>query len=130
VAGAAARFGDVANEGKSVERGLRVDVDQTARVIAVAGELDMATVDIMMRAALPLAAEPGNLTIDLSSTSFMDSSGLNGLLSLARAVRRYGRLIVRGARPNVRRVFEMSGIEGSEPLLVLSPPDPELDKSR
>jgi anti-anti-sigma factor len=110
------------------EKGFHVEVDPTARVVAVAGELDMATVETMMRASLPLAAEPGDLTIDLSGTTFMDSSGLNGLLSLARAVRRDGRLIVRGPRPNVRRVFEMSGLDASGELMITLPPRDDADE--
>jgi anti-sigma B factor antagonist len=118
----------VPDNGKLGEGGFHVEVDPTARVVEVSGELDMATVETMMRASLPLAAEAGDLTIDLSGTSFMDSSGLNGLLSLARAVRRYGRLIVRGARPNVRRVFEMSGIEASSELVITLPTSEDADE--
>jgi anti-sigma B factor antagonist len=50
-----------------------------ARVLTVAGEVDLATVPDL-EAALPLTGLPEQVVLDLSAVQFMDSSGLRFVL--------------------------------------------------
>lgn len=90
---------------------LRVEVRclESGALVRLEGEVDMATakqLDIALR-ELPRL----RVTVDLSGLTFMDSSGLNALV---RAHREFaaegGELSLEGARQNIRKVFEVSGL--------------------
>jgi anti-sigma B factor antagonist len=75
--------------------------------IAVSGELDIATTPELADAVEnALIAAVRDLTIDLCSTTFIDSSGINVLLQAARGT---PRLTVVCAPGPVRRVLDISG---------------------
>ena len=85
------------------------------RVVAVAGELDVATVPELAHALSTL--EHCNVDVDLASVTFVDSSGLRCLLEAHRRIDGDGHtLTVRGASSIVRRTFEITGLD--EVLLV------------
>lgn len=79
------------------------------RVIALRGELDVATVG-RLRAALAPIVEDNSVTkvvVDLVEVTFIDSTGLMTLLNaLRRLVRRGGRLVLACSNPTVLRLFE------------------------
>lgn len=53
----------------------------------------------------------GNVVLDLSKMTFMDSSGLAVVLHLQRALRTVGRaLTVQGTNPQAMRVFQAAGL--------------------
>lgn len=60
-----------------------------------------------------LAADPsGTTTVDFSSVTFCDSTGLRVLVSQQRRhAEAGGRLQVRSAAPAIRRVFEITGLD-------------------
>ena len=66
-----------------VEQPLRIEQRPGERVLALEGELDMAETVALVDAAAPLAAGSGDLTLDLSGLTFIDSSGLLALLRTA-----------------------------------------------
>jgi anti-anti-sigma factor len=99
--------------------GLRVTADRRGdwTVLAVAGELDLATADEFAAAVREQLA--GNrVLLDLRELSFMDSSGVRVLDALQRDVERGDRnLAIRGEfQDNVRMVLEMTGMLGSLPI--------------
>jgi anti-sigma B factor antagonist len=50
--------------------------------------------------------------VDLSDVSYCDSTGINALLAAyLRATARHIDMVVTGAAPPVRRVFEMAGVD-------------------
>jgi len=52
-----------------------------------------------------------NIILDLTAVEFVDSSGLGAILGRYKQVSGMGgKLLVIGLRPNVRRVFEFSGV--------------------
>ncbi len=65
--------------------GIRIDVTSVegATVVTVDGELDMATADHLVAAAAELPAGHEPLVLDLSSVSFLDSSGIRALLEVS-----------------------------------------------
>ncbi|TCO53746.1 stage II sporulation protein AA (anti-sigma F factor antagonist) [Actinocrispum wychmicini] len=81
--------------------------------VAVAGELNLATGDVVLR-KLSSLVDRGyvHLVIDASKVSFCDSSGLGALLrARARASAVAGDLTIRSASPQLRRVLEIAGIQ-------------------
>lgn len=77
-----------------------------ATVVSVAGELDVATAPELSRA---LASLEGNVTVDLSSATFADPSGLRVLLD-ARAGNCRVRVLRRRGGP-VARLLALTGTE-------------------
>ncbi len=88
----------------------RIQIDERDRTIAVRGEIDMATADRIVGAAIPIALTPGDLRLDLAETTFLDASGLRALVWLAHQVKDHGSLVLVHSAPNVRRLLDLSGI--------------------
>ena len=87
------------------------DVDDQTHVLALRGELDVATVP---RLAEPLrealAAGKTAVVIDLGELTFLDSTGLMVLLNgLRRVVRQGGNLAIVCTNPTVLRLFDITG---------------------
>lgn len=78
-------------------------------VLAVGGEVDLATVERFRNALLEAQGSP-RVVVDLSAVTFMDSSGLNALVAAYHRVPAGGELRVTGLRTNVRKVFEITGL--------------------
>jgi len=81
--------------------------------VLVSGEIDVATSPIL-REELTVLVERGarDCTIDISDVAFVDSSGLGVLVGLyKRLAETNGTVRVVGARPAVRKVFEITGLE-------------------
>ena len=76
----------------------------------VAGEVDAAT-HHLLRNALVAAVEGGakDLVIDMSDVTFMDSSGLRGLVE---SIRLGAGVTLRHVRPAVQQVFDIVAIRG------------------
>ena len=80
-------------------------------VLAVAGEVDMAS-SPSLRSAVATALDSGahELWVDLSTTTFMDSSGLHVLLDAHRiAEELHRRLTIICPPGNVRRLLDITG---------------------
>jgi anti-sigma B factor antagonist len=79
-------------------------------VLALRGELDVATVDDFRNALhRAIEHEANNIVVDLSEVTFIDSTGLMTLLNaLRRLVRRDGRLAIVCSNPTVLRLFEVT----------------------
>jgi anti-anti-sigma factor len=82
--------------------------------IAVKGELDLAAApDLLRRLDAAIEADPGgDVVVDLRSATFIDSTGLGVLVACRhRSVTAGGTLTVVHLAPNVRRVFEATGLD-------------------
>jgi anti-sigma B factor antagonist len=91
--------------------GLWIEVsDQgTTTTIALHGEWDLAQQQAARHAIqMALAREPERVVLDLSGLSFMDSTGIHGVIELARGTARLkaNLVIIPGPRA-VRRLFEI-----------------------
>ena len=85
-----------------------------AAVVALSGELDAHTAG-HLRALLAeqLLAGPGNLVVDLSALSFIDSAGLATLIAADKGTRRAGmKLVLAAPAPSVKKVLKITGIDG------------------
>ena len=92
---------------------ITIDKQNGATVISVRGEIDhhsartiMENIDHIISSALPM-----RLVLDLSSVTFMDSSGIAVLLRALRQMDQLGgNLRVVGIPPQPRRVLDAAGI--------------------
>lgn len=79
------------------------------QVVRLHGELDLAYA-APVRAAL-LGVAGAEVVVDLSGLNFIDASGLSALLAARREMAEQGRrLVLAGPSPQVRRVFELTGL--------------------
>jgi anti-sigma B factor antagonist len=80
-------------------------------VLAVSGEIDMATADQLRDALLRAAESRIDVWVDLSEVEFMDSTGLNALVIAHRAMGDDGRrLYVICPDGPAHRALEVSGL--------------------
>ncbi len=105
----ATRGADVASP---LSLGIQIVQYDDEAVVAVEGELDIATAPVLQREVEPLWAAPMNvLTIDLEQVGFMDSSGLRALNELRTAAEeRDVTFALFGVQPRVRRVLDITGM--------------------
>ena len=89
-------------------------------VVTLFGELDVATAD-RLRPALERALEmPGDVEIDLRGCTFVDSSGIAVLVWAAWRLKQDSRrLRLRGARPRVRNIFDLTGLTEHSSVVVV-----------
>ena len=84
-------------------------------VLAVVGEIDLATAPRVRQAVIDVLATAGSspsVVLDLGSVDFIDSSGLGVVLGALKRVRAAdGRLRVIVREPQVRRVFELTDLD-------------------
>ena len=82
-------------------------------LVALSGELDMATAPLLEGCLAPVEADgPASIMVDLRDLMFIDSTGLGVLLrARGRAEANGHRLLVVGASPTARRLFELTGTQ-------------------
>lgn len=97
----------------SIPFSARVVPGKTETTIALRGELDIATVPIVEEHLVRLEADGvTSIVIDLVELTFIESAGLHVFLDARTRARLNDReLLFFGARPELRRVFELVGAE-------------------
>ena len=85
--------------------------------VAPAGELDLATVPDVEAALRGAEPAPGQVVLDLSAVTFMDTSGLRLVLEEEkRAAERGSSFLIVPGPPSVQRIFELSGVADRLPF--------------
>jgi anti-anti-sigma factor len=93
---------------------VQADPDGTLRL---SGEFDLSSVEAF-RLAIETSADPEREIVqDLTHLTFLDSSGIRAILTMAQEIGTNG-VLLRNAQPNVRRVIELIGIEGRSGIRV------------
>lgn len=84
-----------------------------ATVVAVTGDIDLFTTPEFKLAIAEAAADPGDtVVVDLTGTTFLDSSSLGVLIGARRQLERRGRsLIVACDREPILKVFRVTGLD-------------------
>src|SRR5712672_762140 len=96
---------------------IRVRRDRGYTVVAVAGEVDIATVARLRERLFELAASGRPLVVDLDQVSFIDSAGLGALVGTAnRATAHGGSVYAACDRPKIRELFRLAGLDCRIPL--------------
>ncbi|HEX4466739.1 MAG TPA: STAS domain-containing protein [Solirubrobacteraceae bacterium] len=91
----------------------REELDERTSVIAVEGDLDLSTAP-QLKFMLADAIEEGHsvLVVDLTETTFMDSTALGVLVGTNRSLAADGRIVIVCTRQTVLKIFEFSGMDG------------------
>jgi anti-anti-sigma factor len=85
-------------------------------VLAVGGELDIATVPALTRQAAAALRHPTErLILDLSGLAFTDCTGVRALAAVTRAVPAGCPVLVRGTSRPVRRLLDLLGVTLERP---------------
>lgn len=88
-------------------------LDADTSVVDVGGDLDLATAP-QLKWMLVDALDEGysQLVLDLTRTTFMDSTALGVLVGVTRSLGAGGTLAIVCASPTLARIFELSGMDG------------------
>jgi anti-sigma B factor antagonist len=90
---------------------ITADVEGSRPVLRLAGELDLATADLLrerVHALLGRGSEVTELVLDVAGLEFLDVTGLGALLEVRRKlVASGGALILRRPRPMVLRMLDL-----------------------
>ena len=98
---------------------LRV-VPEAGGGLRITGELDMSTVNDLLEGVRPhLLAASGDLTLDLSQLSFMDSTGLLAFLDMSKELEGRGRLVLRSPSGPVARLLRLARAETIPSVLIV-----------
>jgi anti-sigma B factor antagonist len=93
---------------------LQRELDKRASVISVEGDLDLSTAPRLKWMLIEtLEAGHSELVVDLSSTTFMDSTALGVLVGVKRSLAVGAQLAIVCTRPAVLKIFELSGLDGA-----------------
>ena len=91
------------------------------REFRLSGELDLATVDGAADELASAVVEDGDLSLDLASVSFIDSSGIRLLLQIYRTLEGRGRLILVSPQGQVADLLRLMGLTRVEGVEVIQP---------
>ena len=92
----------------------RSELDDRTSVISIAGDLDLSTAPQLKWMLLDaLEAGHSQLVVDLTQTTFMDSTALGVLIGVNRSLDVGARLAIVCARANLLKIFELSGMDGA-----------------
>lgn len=99
------------------ELSIEIRRERDHAIVAAAGDIDIATVAELRERLFELADSGQSIVVDLSQVSFVDSTGLGALVGAAKRAAAHGvTLHVVGARPQIRQLFRITGLEGQVPL--------------
>jgi anti-anti-sigma factor len=88
-----------------------VGPNDAERALALAGELDLATTPHLVERVAPLLESDGDVTLLLSGVAFVDSQGIRAFIQIARSLDGRGRLVLGRPTPEVRKLFDIVGVE-------------------
>ena len=82
-------------------------------VLSLEGEIDLhVSPSVAATLATMIAGHPARIVVDLSRTTYVDSSGLAILIAAMQKVEEYGgKLTLAGINENVRSIFEMARLD-------------------
>jgi anti-sigma B factor antagonist len=89
-------------------------IDDETHVVAVTGEIDLFTSpEFKQRVSAPIDAGRGRIVVDLTATTFIDSSSLGVLIGAHRRLRRRGgKLVVVCGNEAIVKTFKITGLDG------------------
>ena len=89
-------------------------VDDGTHVVAVTGEIDLFTApEFKQRVSAPIDAGRTHVVVDLTETTFIDSSSLGVLIGAHRRLRRLeGTLVIVCSNDAIAKTFRITGLDG------------------
>jgi len=86
-------------------------IDDTRQVVAVAGEIDLFTAP-ELKSAEALESGRTRIVVDLTDTTFLDSTALGVLIGAVKRLRsREGVLTIVNTDANIAKTFEITGLD-------------------
>ncbi|MGH2654315.1 MAG: STAS domain-containing protein [Actinomycetota bacterium] len=99
------------------EKGDLLTVEDTPTGCRLVGEVDVTNAE-RLKIYIGERIEPDrDFIVDCSALAFMDSSGVHAILEVAGRMGG-GALVFRGCAPNLRRLFEVVGVEDMAPVVI------------
>ena len=89
-------------------------IDADPQVVAVAGEIDLFTApEFKQRVSAPIDEGRTRVVVDLTDTTFIDSSSLGVLIGAHRRLRRLdGTLVIVCSNDAIAKTFRITGLDG------------------
>ena len=89
-------------------------IDDDTHVVAISGEIDLFTApEFKQRMSKPIDDGIAKLVVDLSATTFIDSSSLGVLIGAHRRLKqRHGSLVVVCDNDAIVKTFKITGLDG------------------
>ena len=89
-------------------------VDTDTHVVSVAGEIDLFTApEFKQRVSAPIDEGRTHVVVDLTETTFIDSSSLGVLIGAHRRLRRLeGQLVIVCSNDAIAKTFRITGLDG------------------
>jgi anti-anti-sigma factor len=106
---------------------LQVIPSKEPRTVRLVGELDASNADELLDTLLPQLEEGGDLVLQLSELTFIDSMGLRSFLRIATGLENSGKLILDSPQRAVARTIELVGLERTPNIAVVGGPPPDPD---
>jgi anti-sigma B factor antagonist len=95
----------------AIEFAVSVHADDAVTVVDVRGDLDCYTAPQLRAVLVELADGPRHVVLDVSSSTFIDSTGLGVLVGgLKRLRQQGGDMVLRSPGPRTLRLFEVTGV--------------------
>jgi anti-sigma B factor antagonist len=99
------------------EMGDLLTIEETPTGCRLVGEVDATNAE-RLKAHIAERIEPDrDFILDCSALRFIDSSGVHAILEVAGRMGG-GALVFRGCAPNLRRLFEVVGVEDMAPVVI------------
>ena len=92
--------------------GFRIELRDGERSARIVGELDLGTYDTAMAALAGLFEASGDVVLDLTDLTFVDSSGIRLFILLHQSLGQRGRLVLQSPTPHVAGILQIAGLEG------------------
>jgi anti-sigma B factor antagonist len=92
--------------------GILVSREENSLVVSLTGELDDATAPFLRETLAEITGSLNEeLMLDISSLTFIDSTGLSLVVTLNKLLEHRGaRLVILSPTPSTRRLFELTGL--------------------
>ena len=94
------------------EDGFRIELRDGGRSARMTGELDLAAYDTAMASLAGLFEAPGDVVLDVSDLTFIDSSGIRLFILLHQSLGQQGGLVLQSPTPHVAGILQIAGLEG------------------
>jgi anti-anti-sigma factor len=87
-----------------------VELEDDGRGATLHGELDLASYEMISATLGPMFEATGDVVLDLSDVTFIDSSAIRLFVRLQESRNDTGVVRLRGAAPHVARVLDVAGV--------------------
>jgi anti-anti-sigma factor len=102
-----------------------LDIRETdqPRAFRLIGELDISNADTLAALLDREVQGEGDITLDLSELTFIDSSGIRVLLKAMDSMNGRGTLVLSSPTSSVRHTLSLMGLDGGDRIRVVDPAD-------